>query len=104
MLFTVEVAGPTTVRASHAEVALYDWTEDDAVLAAGATSAVLVRPAAADAVALADWLPVGSLLAFEVVDPGPAGSRRSGRAAPTGRPTAPATRPGRRWRATRPRW
>ena len=33
-----------TVRASHAEVALYDWTEDDAVLGAGATSAVLVRP------------------------------------------------------------
>ena len=72
--FTVEVAGPTTARASHAEIALYDWTEADAVLPAGATSAVLVRPTAADAVALADWLPVGSLLGFEVVDPGPAGA------------------------------
>jgi hypothetical protein len=71
--FTVEVAGPTTARASHAEIALYDWTEADAVLSAGATSAVLVRSTAADAVALADWLPVGSLLGFEIVDPGPAG-------------------------------
>ena len=71
--FTVELAAPTTVRASHAEIALYDWAEADAVLPAGATSAVLVRPTAADAAALADWLPVGSLLGFEVVDPGPAG-------------------------------
>jgi hypothetical protein len=65
--FTVETAGPVTVRSSHAEVALYDWTEDDAVLGAGATSAVLVRPAAAAGVAVTDWLPAGSLLAFEVV-------------------------------------
>lgn len=65
--FTLEATGPQVVRASHAEVALYDWTEDDAVLEAGATSAVLVRPAAAAGVALADWLPAGSLLAFEVV-------------------------------------
>jgi hypothetical protein len=65
--FTVEAAGPRLVRASHAEVALYDWTEDDAVLGAGATSAILVRPAAAVGVATTDWLPTGSLLAFEVV-------------------------------------
>jgi hypothetical protein len=63
--FTLEAAGPQMVRSSHAEVALYDWTEDDAVLPAGATSAVLVRPATAAGVT--DWLPVGSLLAFEVV-------------------------------------
>jgi hypothetical protein len=65
--FTVEAAGPQIVRGSHAEVALYDWTEDDAVLGAGATSAILVRPAAAAGVAVTDWLPDGSLLAFEVV-------------------------------------
>ena len=65
--FTLEATGPQIVRASHAEVALYDWTEDDAVLEAGATSAVLARPAAATGGALADWLPAGSLLAFEVV-------------------------------------
>jgi hypothetical protein len=65
--FTVETAGPLTVRASHAEVALYDWTEDDAVLGAGATSAILVRPAVAAGVAATDWLPAGSLLAFELV-------------------------------------
>jgi len=65
--FTVETAGPLAVRASHAEVALYDWTEDDAVLGAGATSAILVRPAAAAGVAATDWLPAGSVLAFEVV-------------------------------------
>lgn len=65
--FTLEATGPQVVRASHAEVALYDWTEDDAVLEAGATSAVLVRPAVAAGVAVADWLPAGSLLAFEVV-------------------------------------
>jgi hypothetical protein len=68
--FTLEPQAPTTVRASHAEVPLYDWTEADAVLSAGATSAVLVRPLAADGVAIGDWLPTGSLLAFEVVDPG----------------------------------
>jgi hypothetical protein len=65
--FTVEAATALVVRSSHAEVALYDWTEDDALLTAGATSAVLVRPNAAVGVALADWLPVGSLLGFEVV-------------------------------------
>lgn len=65
--FTLEAAGPVVVRASHAEVALYDWTEDDAALSVGATSAVLVRPPAAAAVPVADWLPAGSLLAFEVV-------------------------------------
>jgi hypothetical protein len=65
--FTLEATGPQVVRASHAEVALYDWTEDDAVLGAGATSAILVRPAAAAGVTIADWLPAGSLLAFEVV-------------------------------------
>ena len=65
--FTVEAAGPQIVRSSHAEVALYDWMEDDAVLGAGATSAVLVRPLAAAGVAAQDWLPAGSLLGFEVV-------------------------------------
>jgi hypothetical protein len=71
--FTIDAAGPQIVRGSHAEVALYDWAEDDAQLAAGATSAVLARPtAAAIGTAAADvpaeeWLPAGSLLAFEVV-------------------------------------
>jgi hypothetical protein len=65
--FTVEAAGPQVVRSSHAEVALYDWSEDDAVLGTGATSAVLVRPAAAASVAVTDWLPAGALLGFEVV-------------------------------------
>ena len=65
--FTLEAAGPQVVRSSHAEVALYDWTEDDAVLTAGATSAVLVRPTAVPEAEVTDWLPVGSLLAFEVV-------------------------------------
>jgi len=65
--FTLEATGPQIVRASHAEVALYDWTEGDAVLEAGATSAILTRPAAAAGVAVTDWLPAGSLLAFEVV-------------------------------------
>jgi hypothetical protein len=65
--FTLEGAGPQVVRSSHAEVALYDWTEDDAVLTAGATSAVLVRPTAVPEAEVTDWLPVGSLLAFEVV-------------------------------------
>ena len=63
--FTLET--PATVYSTHAEVALYDWTEDDAVLAAGATSAVLVRPPLSAGVALTDWLPVGSLVGFEVV-------------------------------------
>jgi hypothetical protein len=74
--FTIETEAAVTVRASHAEVALYDWTEGDATLTAGATSAVLVRPPAADGVSLADWLPVGSLLGFEVVDPGPPGDQQ----------------------------
>jgi hypothetical protein len=65
--FTLGLAGPQIVRSSHAEVALYDWAEDDAVLTAGATSAILVRPAAAGDVAATDWLSAGSLLAFEVV-------------------------------------
>jgi hypothetical protein len=64
---TLELPGPVTVRASHAEVALYDWTEDDARLDVGATSAVLVRPTVTDALAIADWLPVGTTLGFEVV-------------------------------------
>jgi hypothetical protein len=75
--FTVETAGPLTVRASHAEVALYDWTEDDAVLGTGATSAILVRPAAAAGVAATDWLPAGSLLAFEVVGVDDIGRQRA---------------------------
>lgn len=73
--FTVETAAATTVRASHAEIALYDWTEANATLSVGATSAVLIRPPAADTVA--DWLPVGALLAFEVVGPGPAGAHQA---------------------------
>jgi hypothetical protein len=74
--FTLEVDAPTLVRASHAEVALYDWTEADAVLPKGATSAVLVRPPAADGVPIADWLPIGSLLGLEVVGPGDASDHR----------------------------
>ncbi|MFG2053040.1 hypothetical protein ACGFI9_03330 [Micromonospora sp. NPDC048930] len=74
--FTLETDAPVTVFASHAEVPLYDWTEADAVLTAGATSAVLVRPRPADGTPLATWLPVGSLLAFEVVAPGPAGAQQ----------------------------
>ena len=69
--------GPLIVRSSHAEVALYDWTEDDAVLGAGATSAILVRPAAAAGVAVTDWLPAGSLLAFEVVGVDDIGRQRA---------------------------
>lgn len=75
--FTVETGGPLIVRSSHAEVALYDWTEDDAVLGAGATSAILVRAAAAAGVAITDWLPVGSLLAFEVVGVDDIGRQRA---------------------------
>lgn len=63
--FTLE--SPMTVYSSHAEIALYDWTEDDARLTVGATSAVLVRPPASAALSLADWLPAGALLGFEVV-------------------------------------
>ena len=74
---TVEVDAPVTVRASHGEVALYDWTEADAVLTAGATSAVLVRPTPGQGVVLSDWLPVGSLLAFEVVAPGVPGEQEA---------------------------
>lgn len=75
--FTLEAAGPLVVRASHAEVALHDWTEDDAVLSAGATSAVLVRPTAAAGVPVAQWLPAGSLIAFEVVGVDDIGRQRS---------------------------
>jgi hypothetical protein len=75
--FTVELAAPQQIFASHGEVALHDWGEADAVLPAGATSAVLVRPPASDATVLATWLASGALLAFEVVDPGPAGAQRS---------------------------
>lgn len=63
--FTLEGAGPRTVLASHAEIELYDWTEDDATLTEGATSAVLIRPA--EAVGVADWIQPGDLLGFEVV-------------------------------------
>ncbi|CCH76130.1 conserved hypothetical protein [Nostocoides japonicum T1-X7] len=73
--FTVETPAPAVVRASHGEVALHDWGEVDAVLPVGATSAILVRPPAADGLAVADWLPAGSLVGFEVVDPGPAGEQ-----------------------------
>lgn len=75
--FTLETETPVTVRSSHGEVALYDWAEADAVLTAGATSAVLVRPVPGDGIPLATWLPVGSLLALEVVAPGPAGEQES---------------------------
>jgi hypothetical protein len=73
--FTLENTTAGTVRASQAEIALYDWTEADARLEAGATSAVLVRPKPGQGVALSTWLPVGSLLGFEVVDPGPASAQ-----------------------------
>lgn len=74
--FTLEAGSPVTVRSSHAEVALYDWAEADAVLTAGATSAVLVRPVPGQGVPLATWLPVGSLLGFEVVSPGAPGEQQ----------------------------
>jgi hypothetical protein len=73
--FTLQNPAAVTVRASQAEVALYDWTETDARLAVGATSAVLVRPTPGQGSALSTWLPAGSLLGFEVVDPGPAGGQ-----------------------------
>ncbi|HEX4698912.1 MAG TPA: baseplate J/gp47 family protein [Actinomycetes bacterium] len=73
--FTVEVDAPQTVFASHAEVSLHDWGEVDAVLGVGATSAVLVRPPASDGTPVATWLPPGTLLGFEVVDPGPPGEQ-----------------------------
>jgi hypothetical protein len=63
--FTLESA--MRVYSSHAEIAMYDWTEDDAALAVGATSAVLVRPPVSGGIGLAGWLPVGSLMGFEVV-------------------------------------
>lgn len=63
--FTLESA--MRVYSSHAEIALYDWTEDDAALAVGATSAVLVLPPIPGGIGLTDWLPVESLLGFEVV-------------------------------------
>jgi hypothetical protein len=65
--FTLGNDQPVTFLSSHAEVALHDWTEDDAELSVGATSAVLVRPALAAALPLATWLPPGSLIGFEVV-------------------------------------
>ncbi|WP_426503077.1 hypothetical protein ACPPVO_36395 [Dactylosporangium sp. McL0621] len=65
--FTLENDQPVTFFSSHAEVALHDWTEDDAELSVGATSAVLVRPALAAALPLATWLPPGCLIGFEVV-------------------------------------
>jgi hypothetical protein len=67
--FTLELDEPVTVYASHGEVALYDWDEADAVLTAGAVSAVLVRPVPSDSKTLSAWLPVGSLLGLEVVSP-----------------------------------
>jgi hypothetical protein len=73
--FTTQADAPQAVFASHGEVPLHDWGEVDAVLPAGATSAVLVRPPASDATALSAWLPEGALLGFEVVDPGPAGEQ-----------------------------
>ena len=96
--FTLENTVPVTVRASHAEVALYDWTEADARLEPGATSAVLVRPTPGQGVALSTWLPAGALLAFEVVDPGPAGAhdtwaRRGTAWPPNTSPDAPIREP-----------
>lgn len=85
--FTVELEAPQQVFASHGEIALHDWGEVDAVLPAGATSAVLVRPPASDATALPNWLAPGALLAFEVVDPGPAGQQATW--ATRGRPWPP---------------
>ena len=72
--FTLELDEAVTVYASHGEVALYDWNEADAVLAAGALSAVLVRSLPSDSKTLNAWLPVGSLLGFEVVSPGAPGA------------------------------
>lgn len=54
---------------ANGEIALYDWSEDGCCLDAGATSAVLVRPFAADPLG-AGWLQPGDKLCFEVVDPG----------------------------------
>ncbi len=73
--FTLETDRNVTVRSSHGEVALYDWNEPNAVLTAGATSAVLVRPIPGETVKLEKWLPAGSLLGFEVVAPGPPGEQ-----------------------------
>ena len=73
--FTLEADGPRAVLASHAEVALYDWTEDDARLTAGATSAVLVRPPGAAGVAA--WVGPGDLLGFEVVAVDDVGRQRT---------------------------
>lgn len=72
--FTLELDEAVTVYASHGEVALYDWNEADAVLPAGAVSAVLVRPLPSDGKTLDAWLPVGSLLGLEVVSPGAPGA------------------------------
>lgn len=73
--FTLEADATQEVFASHGEVGLHDWGEVDAVLPAGATSAVLVRPPASDGTPLATWLAPGALLGFEVVDPGPPGEQ-----------------------------
>jgi hypothetical protein len=75
--FTLELDEPATVYASHGEVALYDWNEADAVLTAGARSAVLVRPVPSDGKTLHAWLPVGSLLGLEVVAPGAPGAHHA---------------------------
>lgn len=96
--FTLENPAAVIVRASQAELALYDWTEADARLDVGATNAVLVRPTPGQGVALSTWLPVGSLLGFEVVDPGPLGAQalwaRRGSAWPPGTsPDAPIREP-----------
>ena len=77
-------------------MALYDWTEDDAVLGAGATSAILVRPAAAGST-VTDWLPAGSLLAFEVVGVNDITRQRAWVRRDVPRP--PTSCPGRRWPA-----
>lgn len=53
------------------EIAIYDWGEPGCCLSAGVTTAVLVRPAPADAMG-AGWLAPGDHLVFEIVDPGDA--------------------------------
>lgn len=75
--FALDLTRPARVYASQGEVALYDWCEGDAVLTAGATSAILVLPRPADGIPLAQWLPVGARMAFEVVSPGDPGVQQS---------------------------
>lgn len=94
--FTLELDTDVSVRASHGEIAIHDWGEEDAVLTAGATGAILVRPLPGSAVPLAQWLPVGALLAFEVVAPGAPGeqedwARRRRSWPPTDAPPGPAS-------------